>query len=164
MFEHKSVWDVGLRIHGMDLENVKQIKFLGMWLDERLTWKAHIEKFCVNSGRIIKDLQCLAGSDWGASTEELLMIYRTSIRFILDYGCASYGTDASFVLKKLDVIQSKALRVCSGAFITTPISALLVEMGELLLSLRRCKLGLQYLMKIRGQAETDPVKSLWSQY
>ena len=37
---------------------------------------------------------------------------------------------AKSILKRLDVVQAKALRVVCGAFRSTPIAALLVEMGE----------------------------------
>jgi hypothetical protein len=64
-----------------------------------------------------------------------------------------YGSAALSVLNKLDIVQAKALRVCCGALCTTPISALLIEMGEMPLVFRRYKLGLKYLMKLKGQRE-----------
>ena len=42
--------------------------------------------------------------------------------------------------EKLNVIQAKALRICCGAFITTPISALQVNCWEAPLQLRRQQL------------------------
>lgn len=49
----------------------------------------------------------------------------------------AYGSAAPTVIKKLDVVQAKALRICSGAFRTTPIPALLIEMGEVPLEIKR---------------------------
>lgn len=66
----------------------------------------------------------------GAERETLLMIYRAMIRSTLDYGCVVFGSASKSVLEKLDRLQAKALRICCGAFRTTPIPALLVEMGE----------------------------------
>ncbi len=51
------------------------------------------------------------------------------IRAILDYGCMVYGSAAKSQLEKLEKIQSQALRVCCGAYPSSPISALQVEMG-----------------------------------
>ncbi len=51
------------------------------------------------------------------------------IRSVLDYGCVVFGSAAQSQLKKLDVVQAQALRLCCGAFKTTPVSALQVEMG-----------------------------------
>ncbi|KAJ8333999.1 hypothetical protein SKAU_G00413180 [Synaphobranchus kaupii] len=54
------------------------------------------------------------------------------------------NTEAETTLHKLDVVQAKALRVCSGAFRTTPVPAMQVDVGESPLRLRRAKLGLNY--------------------
>lgn len=66
------------------------------------------------------------------------------IRSVLAYGCVVYCSTAKSLLGKLDVLQAKALRLYCGAFKTSPVSALLVEMGEMPLCLRRIVLGLQY--------------------
>lgn len=77
------------------------------------------------------------------------MIYRAMIRSILDYGCVFFGA-AKSVLFKLDRVQAKALRICCGAFKTTPIPALLIELGGLPLGLRRDKLGMHCFIKLCG--------------
>jgi hypothetical protein len=45
-------------------------------------------------------------------------------------------------LERLDRVQNAALRVCLGAFRTTPVSSLHVEANELPLQLRRQKFAL----------------------
>ena len=45
-------------------------------------------------------------------------------------------------------IQNQALRLCLGAFRTTPVESLQIEANEPPLSLRRNKLALQYALKI----------------
>ena len=111
-------------------------------------------------GKIINVLRCVAGSDWGADRETMIRIFRAMIRSAIDYGCMIYGSAASSVISKLDRVQAKALRVCCGAFSTIPTPALLIEMGEMPLEIRRHKLSLRYLMKLKGQNEMLPTKSL----
>ena len=130
------------------VERVKEFKFLSLWMDERLTWKSHIEKVVGKCEKVINILQCLAGSDWDADQDTLTMIYRAIIRSILDYGCVVFGSAAKSVICKLDWVQAKALRVCNGAFRMTPIPALLTEMRELPLEIRRKKLGLHSCPKL----------------
>lgn len=74
----------------------------------------------------------------------MLLIFQAMIRSVLDYGCFVYGSASKSVLDRLDVLQARALRLCCGAFRTSPVPALLIEMGEMPLWLRRIKLGLQY--------------------
>ena len=63
-------------------------------------------------------------------------------------------------LKKLDVLQAKALRVCSGAVGTTPIPALQVSMGEMPLDLRRDQLMANYWVNLRGHGDSHPTKGV----
>ena len=64
------------------------------------------------------------------------------------------------ILARLDVLQARALRLCCGAFRTSPVPSLLIEMGEMSLRLRRIKLGLQYWVKLSGCHQTFPANCL----
>ena len=156
----RKIPDLNLVMNGHPLERVKVFKFLGLWMDERLTWKTHIEKVQCKCEKVNNILRSLAGSDWGAERETLHMIYQAMIRSTLDYGSVVFGAAAKSHLCKLDRIQSKALRVCSGAFKTTPIPALLVEMGEAPLNNRRNKLGLHYWVKLSGFQYSSAAKCI----
>ena len=81
----------------------------------------------------------MSGRDWGASRTELLNIYQALTRAALDYGSIAYMSAAETNLKKLDVEQAQALRICSVAFKTSPVAAIQVEIGELQLRMRRVK-------------------------
>ena len=62
----------------------------------------------------------------------------------LEYGCLAYGTASDTNLKKLDPIHHHGLRLCLGAFHTSPVESLYVESNIHSLSYRRKVLGLQY--------------------
>ena len=95
-------------------------------------------------------LKVLSSTDWGADTETLLLIYKSHIRSVLDYGCIVYGSARKSYLQMLDPIHHQALRLCLGAFKTSPIESLYVEANEPSLYDRRQKLALQYATKIKG--------------
>lgn len=57
----------------------------------------------------------------------------------------AYASAAPSVIKKLDRIRWKALDIFA------PLHFLLIEMGEMPLKMRKYKLGLKYLIKIKGQ-------------
>lgn len=50
-------------------------------------------------------------------------------------------SSAESKLNKLDVAQAQGLRIYNGAFTTSPVAAIQVEMGEFPLSIRRVKLA-----------------------
>ncbi|XDV47667.1 hypothetical protein PO909_017241 [Leuciscus waleckii] len=122
--------EILIKLYGEILEQVRAIRFLGVIFDEKLTWGQHIEKTKDKCKSVNNLLRCLSGRDWGASRKSLLNIYKTMMRARIDYGSVAYMSAAECHLKKLDVEQAKGLRICSGAFKTSPVAALQVEMGE----------------------------------
>ncbi len=91
------------------------------------------------------------------------MIYRGIIRANIDYGCMKYKLASESVLKKLGVLQAKALRICGGAMSTIPLNALLIEIGETTLELRWNKLSLYNWTKLRSY-NSNPAGILLEEY
>lgn len=79
----------------------------------------------------------VTGQDWGADKQSLKDIYVGLMRSVLDYGCIVYESASVTMLKKLDIIQAKALRIILGAVKTTPTAALQVETSEMPLYKKR---------------------------
>ncbi len=77
---------------------------------------------------------------------------------VIDYGCIAYRDAARTTLTKLEVIQTQALRICSGAFRTSPAVALQVEMGEMPLHLRREQLAANYWANLQGHGRSHPTR------
>ena len=145
--------DPVLRLSGHPIEVVTQTKFLGLIWDSKLTFRPHIDylkRKCVKSMNILK---VLAHTDWGADQPTLLHLYRALIRSKLDYGCFVYGSANYTYIKELDIIQNKALRICLGAFRSSPVPSLYVEANEAPLIYRRQKLALQYGIKLKAHPE-----------
>ena len=149
-----------LRLYGEPIERVKVFRFLGVWFDEHMKWTVHVSKIVEKCEKIMNVMRSMTGCEWGADRGSMLMIYRATIRAAIDYGCLAYGSACKTVLTKLNVVQAKALRICSGALRSSPIPALQVENVEMPLALRRVKLGLQYRAKLRGSGPKYPARCL----
>ncbi len=67
-----------------------------------------------------------------------------------------YGSAAKAVLTRLDVIQTKALRLCLGGAKTSPVCALQVEAGEKPLDIRRKQLLVNYWINLKGHGDGHP--------
>uniref|UniRef100_A0A3B5QAR3 Reverse transcriptase domain-containing protein n=1 Tax=Xiphophorus maculatus TaxID=8083 RepID=A0A3B5QAR3_XIPMA len=154
--------EIKLKLYNQELEQVKCIKFLGIWFDEKLKWNIHIQKVVDKCKKILNILRCLAGSDWGADRKSLKQIYIGVIRSNIDFGCIVYGSAAKTHLVKLDIIQHQALRLCTGAFKTTPTAAIEVEMGEMPLDLRRTKLEINYWLNVQSNKFDHPTREILS--
>ena len=83
---------------------------MGVIFDSRVTWADHIRKID-KCKKVMNVMRCLTGRDLGASCSALKTIYVAMIRSVFDYGCIVYGSATVSLLRELDVIQAKALRV-----------------------------------------------------
>ena len=98
-------------------------------------------------------LKIISSTHWGADKKTLLTLYRSLIRSKLDYGCIVYGSARRSYLKALDPIVHQALRICLGAFRSSPAESLYAEAGEPPLELRRLRLSLNYFLKLKSNPE-----------
>jgi len=76
------------------------------------------------------------------------MLIYVDIRSKLDYGSIIYGATRKSYISMLDPIQNQALRVCLGAFRTSPSESLHIESNEPPLCIRRNKLAVLYALKL----------------
>ncbi|GFS91657.1 putative RNA-directed DNA polymerase from transposon X-element [Trichonephila clavipes] len=74
-------------------------------------------------------------------------MYQALILSRLDYGCVVYGSARTSVLKRLDTMHHSALRICSGAFRTSPVTSLYVVCHQPPLELRRRQLSANYFIR-----------------
>ncbi|GFX57793.1 RNase H domain-containing protein [Trichonephila clavipes] len=74
-------------------------------------------------------------------------VYQALILSRLDYGCVVYGSARASVLKRLDTVYHSALRICSGAFKTSPVTSLYVVCHQPPLELRRRQLCANYFIR-----------------
>ena len=153
--------DPVLKLAGHNIEVVKETKFLGLIWDSKLNFRAHITYLRQKCMKAMNILRVLAHTDWGADQTTLLQLYRALIRSKLDYGCIVYGSASFTDLAKLDTIQNQALRLCLGAFRSSPKASLAVQANEPPLKYRREKLTLQYGLKLKANPKIPSHKSVF---
>ena len=128
----------------------KEVKFLGMKFDAKLTWASHIENLKLKVKKSLNILKVVSSHKWGADKKSLLNLYNSLCKSKLDYGCQIYSSASQSNLKKLDAVHNMGLRICCGAFRTSPIESLYVDTNEVPLNLRREELGLRYLVRMKS--------------
>ena len=115
---HEPTIDVFL--NRQKLECVTEFKFLGVIFDSKLQWIPHLKMIKEKTLSKINLLKIIASSKYKTSTQDLLNIYKTLILPKIEYGSLAYHTATPTNLKILDPIHHKCLRICLGAFRTTP--------------------------------------------
>ncbi|KAJ8915512.1 hypothetical protein NQ315_012393 [Exocentrus adspersus] len=148
-------------LNNIPLQIVPYHKILGLTFDSRLVWKQHIQEVKKSCWNRINILKALSHHHWGAEEEALLRIYKSLIRSKLDYGSIVFSTASKSVLKTLDTVHNTSLRICLGAFRSSPVESLYCESNELPLSLRREQLLLTYSTTVSA-TPSNPVFSIFS--
>ncbi|GFU91629.1 putative RNA-directed DNA polymerase from transposon X-element [Trichonephila clavipes] len=123
------------------------VRFLGVIFDCKLTFLPHVLYLRKKCERSLNILKVLSNTLWGADRVSLLRVYQALILSRLDYGCVVYGSAGASVLKRLDTIHHSALRICSGAFRTSPVTSLYVVCHQPPLELRRRQLSVNYFIR-----------------
>ena len=145
-----------LKLNNNQIPLVKEYKFLGVIFDSKMSFIPHIKYVKGKCQKALNLLKTVSRMDWGADQEVLLRLYRSHIRSKLDYGCVVYGSARKSYIQMLDTIHHQGLRICLGAFRTSPVESLYVAANEESLYRRRQRLTVQYCLKIKS-TPTNPV-------
>ena len=124
------------------------IKYLGIMFDKKLSFARHVNEVVCNVKIRLNILKVVSGFNWGADRTCLLRIYQALCLSKIDYGCQVYGSACKTTLQKLDVVHNMALRICTGAYKTSPVESLYVDSGFSPLFIRREELGLRYMSRV----------------
>ena len=136
-----------LFLEGTMLLYEEHVKYLGVFLDKKLTFAHHIHELVVDVKHRFNILKVVSSLNWGADRTTLLRLYHALCLSKIDYACQIYGSACKTLLGKLDIVHNMALRICTGAFKTSPVESLYVDSGFAPLSIRREELNLRYLSR-----------------
>lgn len=126
----------------------KEHKFLGVVLDDKLSFIAHLKRLKVKCLDTVRILKVLSHQSWGTDTKCLLALFNSLVRSRIDYGCLVYQSAARTALKMLDPVYHLGLRLATGAFRTSPVLSLYVEANQWSLETQRKYTGLNYALKV----------------
>ena len=79
-----------LELFGEKLTAVQQAKLLGVILDKKLTFNAHIDENAKKGRQRLGLLKLLSGSKWGCKPKTLMRLYKSYIRSVLEYGSSNF--------------------------------------------------------------------------
>jgi hypothetical protein len=126
---------------------VLSLKFLGLFLDRKLSWEPHLRWLHVKCQGSLNMSKVLSGRSWGgdrtASTPNCpLQVKLWQLRVSLRHESK---------LSIIDPVHNMGIRLATGAFRTSRMESLYVESGEPPLSLRRNLLLCGYAAKLATQ-------------
>jgi hypothetical protein len=99
---------VNLLLNGSSIEYVKESKYLGMYLDEKLNWKYNIAHICSKLNQLSGAFRYLA--DY-IKPDNIRQIYYAYVFPYIKYGIEVYGSCDQSILKPLQTAQNKLLKI-----------------------------------------------------
>lgn len=103
------------------------VTYLGVKLDPKLRWFPHYQYLYGILSRWSNFLPATAGTSWGSHPSCLLKIFNSVIRAKFDYGSFLFSSDSLSHRIKLNSIISSCHRIIIGAFKSSPLPSLEIE-------------------------------------
>lgn len=139
---------------GTRLNLVEEIKLLGLIIDRKLTFNAHVTATCKKTADIYKQLACAAKVNWGLNKEIIRTIYVSVIEPIVLYAASAWSPSAEKIMvrNQLDSLQRGFAQKICKAYRTVSLTSALVLTGLLPLDLRIQEAALLFKIK-KGYSE-----------
>ena len=100
-------------INSKEIKQVHQVTFLGVIIDENLTWKDHIYYISNKLSKVIGVLNRLKDI---LPLRILVQLYNSMILPYFNYCIIVWGNCASYLLQKLFLLQKRAVRVITNSY------------------------------------------------
>ncbi|XP_036319943.1 uncharacterized protein LOC118734325 [Rhagoletis pomonella] len=130
-----------LTLDGVAISVATEVKYLGLTLDSKLLWRAHVDAVTSKATRAMMVCKSLAGKSWGCTPRILRWMYTMIVKPIVTYGAVAWYSRATIgtVRQTLSKIQRLACVCITGAMRTCPTAALevILELEPLHLSIEQ---------------------------
>ena len=110
-----------INVDGIKISRTEVIKYLGLYIDEKLTWNYHVEHLCKS---LVKFFGMFKKVRYCITQKLCRQIYYAFIYSRISYGIEIYGSCTDKLLSRLQVIQNKLLKFLLKQDSRTPTSTL----------------------------------------
>lgn len=104
-----------VQINNITLPTEKQVKYLGMYLDQRLTWKPHLTTKRKQINLKLKKMYWLIGRKSSLLLYNKILLYKTIVIPIWTYGIQLWGCAKTSNINIIQRCQNKTLRTITDA-------------------------------------------------
>ena len=119
---------LNLNINGFTIECRSSIKFLGVWIDENLTWRDHIDTV---DNKIAKNIGLLYQGKHSFDDNYLKQIYFACMHVYLNYANIVRASTHKTKPEKVQSTQKNALRIIFNQSKTSPSEPLFLSLNVL---------------------------------
>lgn len=127
----------------------KHVKYLGVYLDSKLTYAAHMSHIKKKFFASLNSLYPIFNYKSKLNVKNKILIYKSCLRPVITYAAAAWNTTCKTNYKNLQILQNKALRIALRKRRSTKISDLHTEAKISYLDTYISKLSSNFLKKIK---------------
>ena len=102
---------LSISIGNANLSLVETIKYLGVTIDDNISWNQHVNNLC---SKISPRIELLRKLKYKLPTEQLITVYQSIIHF--DYCISVWGYTSKRNVKLLQRLQNRAARIITGKY------------------------------------------------
>ena len=128
LFTWKKKWNIKtpLKLGDTEIKMCQQVKYLGVILDSKLSWRPHCEDRARKATIALMQCRRAVGKSWGLKPRQALWIFTAIIRPIMAYAAVVWinATNSSTLVAILQKVQRLACITITSAFPSTPTAAL----------------------------------------
>ena len=117
----------------VNIQSVSKQKLLGVYIDEHLSWSAHIDHLCSLISSKISLLRQLATY---VPTHIQKVYYQGYILPYIDYGSVTWGSASATNIERISKLQKRAARIILRADYDTPSVDMFSQLGWLSIPVR----------------------------
>jgi hypothetical protein len=98
-----------VHINSVHLPQQEDVKYVGLHLNRRLTWRKHIFTKRKQLGMTLTKMHWLLGRKSKLSTSNNILIYKATLKPIWTYGIQLWGMASTSNIEILELLQTKVL-------------------------------------------------------
>ena len=148
-----------IKINNEEIECKRSIKFLGVMIDQHLSWKDHID---IAACKISRTIGIISKSKYFISETSLLQLYHSLVYPYLYYGNIVWGAAYKSNLKRLNVLQKRIIRIITKSRFDAHTSPLFQKYHLLTLdNIHLYQIGL-FMFSVHSNSIPDTFQTMFS--
>lgn len=149
-----------LKIDGVCIPWLRSVKYLGLILDTKLNWSENTSKLCLKGMKALNALNPVLNRRSCLSSYTKLRIYTTLVRPCITYACPVWSSTCQTNIKKIQVIQNKALKYAYNTPHRTNIYKLHLRIGLPRIDVFIYKLSEKFYLRNKNKNQNKLVSNI----
>ena len=150
---------IRIKINNKDIEQVKETVFLGVVLDEHVTWRSHIN---YTANKISKSIGIIRRSSFFLKKESLRILYFSMIYPYLQYCNLVWANTYQTTISRLSILQKRIIRIVNKSDFLAYTNPIFKELYLLKLEDIRILQISQLMFTVRNNSSLITLKDMFT--